>query len=567
MLRKELVVLSFMALTGFCMVSCSKDDDHTENKENTETEQKEIALTESVAEVGVTYAIVSGQVQLQMIPAGSTLKRVCFDLSTDMDFGNGQTKRYEARGIEGNRLTLTIGSLTPQTTYYYRIVVELNNLDFYGAKQTFTTKELSVTSSAGEVSKATFTSAILNFDVTSGKIAKSEDVVVGTAYSANKRYLQADSIMKLISRGYDYGIMNIGGLGLIPERHCSNLTDRTVNALIDGLEPGHTYYYCTYVRAGNNLIMNEVKSFATADFHAQQLMTCETSDVTLATATVTGSTTMTSTLAEMYPDNPYLLWGISYAPAASSSSVETTVPFNGNQFVAKLSGLTPNTNYVYRPFVNINGTVLTGEVNHFTTKPIEDYVTFDIDEIGFTTAKASGKTKLKGLFQNLSYTLSYRYDTDDYSWDNGKAMTVEGNELSAELSGLSCGRTYNCWLTVVADGQKLQTKEKTFTSLNPKDYITLSDATAITSSSAEVTCSVDPKVYANPTISCHIIYGPSKENISQYAQGTVDKMTMKAKMSNLTSGMTYYYYAQVLFTTGLGRADWYTTDIKSFTTK
>ncbi len=44
-------------------------------------------------------------------------------------------------------------------------------------------------------------------------------------------------------------------------------------------------------------------------------------------------------------------------------------------------------------------------------------------------------------------------------------------------------------------------------------------------------------------------------------------MTMKAKMSNLTSGMTYYYYAQVLFTTGLGRADWYTTDIKSFTTK
>ena len=123
MLRKELVVLSFMALTGLCMVSCSKDDDHTENKENTETEQKEIALTESVAEVGVTYAIVSGQVQLQMIPAGSTLKRVCFDLSTDMDFGSGQTKRYEARGIEGNRLTLTIGSLTPQTTYYYRIVV------------------------------------------------------------------------------------------------------------------------------------------------------------------------------------------------------------------------------------------------------------------------------------------------------------------------------------------------------------------------------------------------------------------------------------------------------------
>ena len=74
---------------------------------------------------------------------------------------------------------------------------------------------------------------------------------------------------------------------------------------------------------------------------------------------------------------------------------------------------------------------------------------------------------------------------------------------------------------------------------------------------------LNPKDY----ISCQIINGPSKENISQYAQGTVDRMTMKAKMSNLTSGMTYYYYAQVLFTTGLGRADWYTTDIKSFTTK
>ena len=42
---------------------------------------------------------------------------------------------------------------------------------------------------------------------------------------------------------------------------------------------------------------------------------------------------------------------------------------------------------------------------------------------------------------------------------------------------------------------------------------------------------MNPKDY----ISCQIINGPSKENISQYAQGTVDRMTMKAKMSNLTS--------------------------------
>lgn len=568
-MRKKLVFPALMVFTCFSMMSCSKDDDHEEDKGKTGTETKtdltEIAITEPATEVGITYAVVSGQVQLGLIPASSTLKGVCFELSTDKDFASGETKRYAVRGIEGSKLTLPITDLTAQTTYYYRTVLELNSLDFYGARQTFTTKELNVTSSAVDLSEITLTSAKVSFKVMSENMAKQENVFAGMAYSEDKQRLQADNIMALISGGY--GDHTSDGLSIMPERRCSNLTDKTVNALIGGLEPGHAYYCCSYVRAGDKLTMSEVKRFETVNFQERQLMTCETSDVMLTTATVSGSTTLLSKLTELYPDTPYVSWGISYASEESSLQVETPVTLDGNQFTVTLNGLTPGTNYTYRPFVRVDGTVLNGEVKRFTTRSVEDYLTIDVDEVGFTTAKASGKTLLQGLFQNVSYTLNYRYDSGGYSWDSGETMTVAGDRLSAALNGLSCGTTYKYWLTAVADGQKLQTAEKIFRTQDPADHISLSDATNITSSSAEVTCSVDPKVYASSTLSCHIIYGPSRENISQYAQGSVDGLTMKATMHNLISGMTYYYYAQVLFTTGLGRADWYTTDIKSFTTK
>jgi hypothetical protein len=572
---KKLLVLSLM-ISCFCMTSCS-DDDNTETGGKSEVDNNEIAVTEPSTEVGASYAILNGRLFLSKIPAGSTFVSVGFDLSMDKDFINEQTRRAIVRGIEGNKLTLTIDTLSPQTTYYYRTVVELNNMEFYGAKQTFTTKELEMTPSVGDVSNITFTSAKVNFKVTHKAVSKFETVVAGMAYSEDKRFLQADSIISLIGKGYGYGGMSSNGLNLINERRCSNMSDGTVQTVIDGLEPSHTYYYCTYVRAGNKLVMSEVKSFSTIDFQAQQLVSCEASDVTLATATVSGITSMTSTLADIYPNMADIVWGISYAPEESLAQTtwpknwisglgETSATISGNNFTAKLTNLTPSTNYLYCPFVRIGDAVLRGDVKRFTTKSLDDYLMIDIDDIGFTSAKISGKTQLQDLFQNISYTFNYRYKTDYYDWDNSITMTVAGNSLSADLKSLSCGKTYNYWVTVLADGQKLQTGEKTFKSQDPKDYITMSDAANVTSSSAEVTCSVDPKVYAGSIIG-QVIYGLSKENMSQYAHDTVDGKTMKATMSGLSSGTTYYYYAQVLFTIGLGQADWYTTDIKSFTTK
>ena len=94
-------------ISCFCMTSCS-DDDNTETGGKSEEDNNEIAVTEPSTEVGASYAILNGRLFLSKIPAGSTFVSVGFDLSMDKDFINEQTRRAIVRGIEGNKLTLTI---------------------------------------------------------------------------------------------------------------------------------------------------------------------------------------------------------------------------------------------------------------------------------------------------------------------------------------------------------------------------------------------------------------------------------------------------------------------------
>ena len=554
------------------LTSCGDDNEYLDSIEKEEVSNQQIALTEPVQEVGITYAILSGQVNFEQIPVGSSFVGVGFELSTDKDFATECTKRISARAIEGNKLTIKIDTLSPQTTYYHRIVVVLNNLDCYGASQSFTTRALNIAASAGEISNVTLTSAKVDYEVKLGNLSKSETVVAGIAYAEEKRHLQADSIIANFAKNPFYigPVSNDLKSTNIIEKRCSQLTGGSIKELISGLKPGRTYYYCTYIRAANEIVTNEVREFSTIDFPEQQIMDCETNDVTLASATIIGKTSIEGRLKELYPDGRSFFFGINYAKEAEYANGITysaDFNFNDNKYIFQLSRLTPNTTYVYYPYVRIDNSIIAGNVKQFKTKPLEDYISFSVvdDEIGFSSAIVSGKTMLKGLFQNTSYTLHYVNAAN--SWDYEGTMSVIGDSLTGEMRSLACGNTYNYWITINADDQVLQTEKKSFKSKDPKDYIYLSDATSITSSEAEITCSVDPKVYEG-SISCHVIYGLSKENISSYAQmSTVDSKTVKATLNNLSSGTTYYYYAMVLFTTGLGWADWYSTDIKTFTTK
>ena len=565
-------VFALIVATVSAFTACGDDDENSDPLEKKEVSNQQIALTEPVQEVGITYAILSGQVNFERIPVGSSFVGVGFELSTDKDFATECTKRITVRAIEDNKLTIKIDTLSSQTTYYYRIVVVLNNLDFYGASQSFTTHALNITASAGEISNVTLTSAKVDYEVKLEDLSKSETVVAGIAYTEEKRHLQADSLITIISKsqsniGSVYNDLNSTN---IKEKRCSQLTGGSIKELINGLKPGHTYYYCTYIRAAKNIVTNEVREFSTIDLPEQQLMDCETNDVTLSSATIIGKTSIEEILKELYTDGKTYAFGINYAKEteyANGFTYNADFSFNDNKYTVQLKRLIPNTTYVYYPYVRVDNSIIAGNVKQFKTKSLEDYISFNVvdDEIGFTSAIVSGKTMLKGLFQNTSYTLHYVNAAN--SWDYESTMSVIGDSLTGTMNSLSCANKYNYWLTINADGQLFQTEKKSFKSKDPKDYIYLSNATSITSSNAEITCSVDPKVYEGSII-CQIIYGLSKENISKYAQmNNIESKTAKATLNNLSSGTTYYYYAQVLFTTGLGRADWYSTDIKSFTTK
>ena len=177
------LLLLFAALN-----SCSSKDDDEEKKEETKQEDKEVVVTGSNVEAGITYAILTGNVYLDRVPAviasskeEGTLK-VGVELSTRNDFGVNNTRQLLANGLEGSKLTVSADMLSPNTTYYYLAFFRKGDFSIYGAKQSFTTKDFDSPVLNGEIEDITFTSAKVSYSIPDVSLAEGE--TIGTVIAA-----------------------------------------------------------------------------------------------------------------------------------------------------------------------------------------------------------------------------------------------------------------------------------------------------------------------------------------------------------------------------------------------
>jgi hypothetical protein len=145
-------------------------------------------------------------------------------------------------------------------------------------------------------------------------------------------------------------------------------------------------------------------------------------------------------------------------------------------------------------------------------------------------------------------------------------MTVDGNRLTAMAQSLGTGHSYECWITASKGGRTImQSEKKVFMTLNPGDYILMDDATNITSTSAVINCKLSPVAFENETFA-HVYFGKDKNNLTQLVVANLNGDHLTAKLTNLQPNTTYYFRGQALCTLSFGRADWYSSEIKSFTT-
>ena len=131
---KNMLPSVLVALMSAALISCSSDDD--EKLDDGSSNTTDVAVTSNLSKLGITYAHIDGYVNLNLITSTYTSQQLGIELSMNEDFDN--PRRAVSKGLEGNKLTVVIDTLSAQTKYFYRTFVKVNDLNYYGEKRSFT---------------------------------------------------------------------------------------------------------------------------------------------------------------------------------------------------------------------------------------------------------------------------------------------------------------------------------------------------------------------------------------------------------------------------------------------
>lgn len=222
----------------------SSDDDGSGNT-------TDVAVTGSVKEVGKSYAMVYGYVNLQLLSTDkkTTIGAECFPKESGIFPGCSSTTRM----IEGNKITVKFSeSLAPGKTYKYRTFVKTNNLSYYGDFKEFTTVSSNGFATTGDIINVKDTSAIVNVSANWAGDNGNESFNAGVAYTENKELLYDCPI----GVGYD---TEFNGVGYMFERERRS----SFSMELKNLKPKTHYYCCAFSKIGCMFYCAEIKEFTT----------------------------------------------------------------------------------------------------------------------------------------------------------------------------------------------------------------------------------------------------------------------------------------------------------------
>jgi len=428
---------------------CSSDDESNDKKDD------RYIITGQPSAIGFSHAVLTGEFYLENLPeayqSNGTYLRLGVQLSLTDEFIEGQLYDVYIGGLEGRRMEITVGDLSPNTEYYYRAFVDIGTMKLYGGKEHFRTSTMQLACSVGDATDIKTNSATFTVSPNESAVKLSPDIInYGLVYSTNK-----DSFSE--PQG---DLQHLTGITLRP---IYSTQDETI--VINGLESGTTYYYCAF--------------------------TCD-------------------------------------------------------------SG--------YR-------NCLFGPVKSFTTESMEQYLAVDAVDTKFVVAEVTGHTLFSQSTTGIKYTFFYTQTDVEFPFRNSVTMSLDGNNLTAVITNLYPDHSYECWIIAEKDGRTIaQSEKKVFKMQNPGDYILMEDATDITPTSAVINCKLDPYAYEDKDF-VHVYFGQDKNNLTRLETARLDGDHLSATLINLQPNTTYYYRGSALCTLSFGWAEWYYSEIKSFTTQ
>ena len=179
MIKKQVILyVTIVTLYCFCFLSCNGGDDNQNNGSDNTTD---VAITGNVSKIGVTYAIIDGYVNLNQITASYNSQQIGIEISLDEDFKSaGVVKTNE---LVGNKISILIDTLSGNTKYYYRTIVKINNLSYYGEKRSFITNNFTNLVSISEPYEITEESVIIKCEVDINSIDKNNNFHIGIVFT------------------------------------------------------------------------------------------------------------------------------------------------------------------------------------------------------------------------------------------------------------------------------------------------------------------------------------------------------------------------------------------------
>ena len=280
---------------------------------------------------------------------------------------NGYVAHNSTGNLAGN-YTLTLSSLTANTTYYVRAYINFNGTIYYGVVQTFTTLPNPPTITTNAVTSITNTSATGNINISNPNGLSI--AAVGIVYSnINNIPTISDNFITHSSVG------NLAG------NYTINLSSLTANT---------TYYIRAYINYKGTIYYGALQTFTTLP-----------NPPTITTNAVTSITNTTAT-ANINISNPNGLnitaAGVAYSSTNSTPTTadayivhSSTGNLAGNYSI-NLSSLTANTIYYIRAYINYNGTIYYGAVQSFTTTNLPTTLTLANLEANMVTVPGGSFT-------------------------------------------------------------------------------------------------------------------------------------------------------------------------------
>ena len=378
------------------------------------------AVTGEATHISCRNAKLSGKVTLSQNIATNLSFGVLYSTSSGVLLGSAT--QLEAKDYDASfNFSIDTGVLEPETTYYYRSYVILNDDVAYGEIKSFKTLAVS--------------SMIQTLDA--GDVYPKEATLNAMLDLTDCNYSSIEYGFKLTPEG-----------GQAKTLIANNLADKAFSYRDKTLVKNTKYSYSAYVKLDGILYKAEPKTFTTTSIQAT--VTAEASKIQCKSATISGSLSVQSEGSFSKSAVLYYSASESTLDGLKSNGTGKTLTLGAyGSYTAALSSLSSSTSYNYVVVAKVDDVDLVTEVKSFKTLTIQASVTAEASDIQYNSATISGSLSVQSEGSFSKSAVVY-YSSSESTLDGlkssgkGKTLTLEKDgSYSAVISSLYSSSSYN----------------------------------------------------------------------------------------------------------------------------